>query len=121
VSFVGLLRTCRYNFLYVLCAGGVPEPASMGSHTPEGYAQRARFYGISDEVRSPSLQPFCSRKLKKRNAGMSLQGRLLYSKRVAEYICFLARTTGKLQLLSDTAFVALALPYCYDGVLKEWR
>ena len=40
----------RYNFLYVLCAGGAPEPASMGSHTPEGYAQRARFYGISDEV-----------------------------------------------------------------------
>ena len=35
-----------------------------------GYEQRARFYGISDE------------------------GRLLYSKRVAEYICFLARTTG---------------------------
>ena len=37
---------------------------------PRGYEQRARFYGISDE------------------------GRLLYSKRVAEYICFLARTTG---------------------------
>ena len=36
----------------------------------QGYAQRARFYAISDA------------------------GRLQYSKRVAEYICFLARTSG---------------------------
>jgi hypothetical protein len=52
----------EYNFLYVLCAGGRPDPAAMGSHTVEGYAQRARFYSISDA------------------------GRLLYSKRVAEYL-----------------------------------
>lgn len=60
----------EYNFLYVLCAGGAPEPKAMGSHNAEGYAQRSRFYGIS------------------------AVGRLEYSKRVAEYICFLARTTG---------------------------
>ncbi|AMY08216.1 hypothetical protein LuPra_01409 [Luteitalea pratensis] len=60
----------EYNFLYVLAAGGRPEKSALGDHTPAGYAQRARFYAISP------------------------QARLGFSKRVAAYLVFLARTTG---------------------------
>ena len=60
----------EYNFLYVLAAGGRPEKAALGDHTPAGYAQRARFYAISPEAR------------------------LLFSRRVAAYLVFLAETTG---------------------------
>jgi hypothetical protein len=37
----------EYNFLYVLAAGGKPEKAALGDHSPAGYQQRARFYAIS--------------------------------------------------------------------------
>ena len=60
----------EYNFLFVLAAGGRAEKAALGSHSPEGYAQRARFYAISREAR------------------------LLYAKGVAAYIVFLAEHTG---------------------------
>jgi hypothetical protein len=60
----------EYNFLYVLAAGGRPEKAALGDHSPAGYAQRARFYAIS------------------------LEARLLFSKRVAAYLLFLAENTG---------------------------
>ncbi len=60
----------EYNFLYVLAGGGRAEKAALGDHTPAGYAQRARFYTISDE------------------------GRLNYSRNVARYIVFLAQNTG---------------------------
>lgn len=60
----------EYNFLHVLAAGGLPEKGALGDHTPAGYRQRARFYGISDE------------------------GRLNYAKNVANYIIFLAENTG---------------------------
>ena len=60
----------EYNFLFVLAAGGRPEKAALGNHSPAGYAQRARFYAISPEAR------------------------LLYSKGVASYIVFLAEETG---------------------------
>ncbi len=60
----------EYNFLYVLAAEGSPEKKALGDHSPKGYQQRKRFYSISDE------------------------GRLLYSKRVVEYIIFLAENTG---------------------------
>ena len=60
----------EYNFLYVLAAGGKPEKAALGDHTPAGYAQRARFYAVSPEAR------------------------LLFSKRVAAYLIFLAENTG---------------------------
>ncbi|HVW20108.1 MAG TPA: tagaturonate epimerase family protein [Opitutaceae bacterium] len=60
----------EYNFLYVLAAGGKPAKAALGDHTPAGYAQRARFYSISEE------------------------GRLNYSRNVAAYIVFLAQNTG---------------------------
>jgi hypothetical protein len=60
----------EYNFLYVLAAGGRSEKAALGDHTPAGYEQRARFYGISDE------------------------GRLAYARNVAAYIVFLAENAG---------------------------
>jgi hypothetical protein len=60
----------EYNFLFVLAAGGRPEKAALGDHSPAGYAQRARFYAISPEAR------------------------LLFSKGVASYIVFLAEHTG---------------------------
>ena len=60
----------EYNFLYVLAAGGRPDKAALGDHSPAGYAQRARFYAISPEAR------------------------LNYAKKVADYIIFLAQNTG---------------------------
>ena len=60
----------EYNFLYVLAAGGQPAKSALGDHSPAGYVQRARFYAISPEAR------------------------LIYSKGVARYLIFLARTTG---------------------------
>lgn len=60
----------EYNFLYVLAAGGKPEKAALGDHSPAGYAQRARFYGINAEAR------------------------LLFAKRIAAYLIFLAENTG---------------------------
>lgn len=58
----------EYNFLYVLAAGG--ETGRLGDHGAAGYAQRARFYGVSPEAR------------------------LLYAKGVAGYVLFLAEATG---------------------------
>ena len=60
----------EYNFLYVLAAGGRPEKSALGDHTPAGYQQRARFYAVSAETR------------------------LLFSKRIAAYLIFLAENTG---------------------------
>lgn len=60
----------EYNFLYVLAAGGKPEKAALGDHSPAGYQQRARFYAISPEAR------------------------LLFAKRIAAYLIFLAENTG---------------------------
>lgn len=60
----------EYNFLYVLAAHGAAEKAALGDHSPAGYQQRSRFYSISGE------------------------GRLRFAVKVAEYICFLAETTG---------------------------
>ena len=63
----------EYNFLYVLAAGGSSEKRALGDHSPEGYKQRQRFYSISE------------------------QGKLLYAKRVAEYILFLAENTSLIE------------------------
>ncbi len=60
----------EYNFLYVLAAGGRAEKSALGDHTPAGYAQRARFYAISPEAR------------------------LIFARRVADYLIFLAENTG---------------------------
>ncbi len=58
----------EYNFLFILAGKGSAE--NLGDHSPDGYAQRSRFYSISD------------------------QARLLYAKAVAMYIIFLAESTG---------------------------
>ncbi len=60
----------EYNFLYVLAAQGRADKSALGDHSAAGYVQRARFYGIS------------------------VEGRLGYARRVADYIIFLAETTG---------------------------
>ncbi len=60
----------EYNFLYVLAAGGKPEKSALGNHTPAGYTQRARFYAVSAETQ------------------------LLFAKRIAAYLIFLAENTG---------------------------
>ncbi len=60
----------EYNFLYVLAADGRAVKSALGDHTPAGYRQRSRFYSISSEAR------------------------LGYAKNVADYIVFLAETTG---------------------------
>lgn len=60
----------EYNFLYVLAAGGRPEKAALGDHTPAGYRQRARFYAVSPEAR------------------------LRFARRIAAYLLFLAEHTG---------------------------
>lgn len=60
----------EYNFLYVLAAGGKPEKAALGDHSPAGYQQRARFYAISPEAR------------------------LLFAKRIAAYLIWVAENTG---------------------------
>ncbi|MEM9160717.1 MAG: tagaturonate epimerase family protein [Verrucomicrobiota bacterium] len=60
----------EYNFLYVLAGKGASQKSALGDHSPSGYRQRKRFYSISDGAR------------------------LTYSKRVAEYIVFLAEATG---------------------------
>ena len=64
----------EYNFLFILAANGKANKEALGDHSPRGYEQRSRFYSISDE------------------------GRLLYAKRVAEYIIFLAENTGVVEL-----------------------
>jgi hypothetical protein len=50
-------------------AGGRAEKSALGDHTPAGYQQRARFYGVSDE------------------------GRLNFAKNIASYLVFLAENT----------------------------
>ncbi|HVZ63004.1 MAG TPA: tagaturonate epimerase family protein [Lacunisphaera sp.] len=60
----------EYNFLYVLAAGGKPEKAALGDHSPAGYTQRARFYAVSPEAR------------------------LNFAKGIAGYLIFLAENTG---------------------------
>jgi hypothetical protein len=86
----------EYNFLFVLAAGGRPEKAALGDHSPAGYAQRARFYAISPEAR------------------------LLYAKGVAGYIVFLSEHTG-LAPAERCAAVRrlLARITSYDELLNE--
>ncbi|MEY3774905.1 MAG: hypothetical protein RLZZ129_1685 [Verrucomicrobiota bacterium] len=60
----------EYNFLYMLAAGGKPEKAALGDHSPAGYQQRARFYAISPEAR------------------------LRFAKRIAAYLIWVAENTG---------------------------
>lgn len=84
----------EYNFLFVLAAGG--STSRLGDHGPDGYAQRARFYAVSAEAR------------------------LHYARNVADYLLFLAETTG----LADAGRVASArakLASCsdHDAFLRD--
>ena len=86
----------EYNFLYVLAAGGKPEKSALGDHTPSGYAQRARFYAVSPEAR------------------------LLFSKRIAAYLIFLAENTGLASKERCTATSKLLASYTtLDAMLND--
>jgi hypothetical protein len=83
----------EYNFLYVLAGGG--NTARLGDHSPEGYRQRSRFYRISG------------------------QAQLIYAKRVAGYVIFLAESTGMIPVeAAEKARAALA-SYKHYGELLE--
>lgn len=84
----------EYNFLFILAGKGSID--RLGDHSPEGYEQRSRFYKISSK------------------------SRLLFAQRVAEYILFLAETTG----ISDTGLIAkvrekLGLFKTYEELLMD--
>ena len=86
----------EYNFLYVLAAGGRPDKTALGDHSPAGYAQRARFYTISPEAR------------------------LNFAKAVADYIVFLAATTGLVEAnRCATAAARLERYTSLDEMLSE--
>ncbi len=86
----------EYNFLYVLAAEGKAAKSALGDHSPKGYAQRARFYAISNE------------------------GRLNYAKNVAAYLLFLAETTGLAAKERCAAAAKLLDGYTsYDALLAD--
>ena len=86
----------EYNFLYVLAAAGASDKKALGDHSPEGYKQRQRFYSISEE------------------------GRLLYVKRVAEYILFLATNTSLVDSqVCENAKAELALLNSYSNFIDS--
>ncbi len=86
----------EYNFLFVLAAEGSAVKAALGDHTPAGYEQRARFYAISDE------------------------GRLRYAQFVADYLCFLAETTGMVtREAADRALAKLTTYRSYAELLAD--
>ncbi|MBM3866810.1 MAG: hypothetical protein FJ381_13135 [Verrucomicrobia bacterium] len=82
----------EYNFLFVLAAGGRADKAALGDHTAAGYAQRARFYGISPA------------------------GRLRFARHVASYLIFLAEETGLAAPATCAAARTLLARY---GTLEE--
>ncbi len=84
----------EYNFLFVLAGGA--SIAKLGDHGPLGYAQRSRFYCISDE------------------------GRLLFAKRVAAYVIFLSRHTGLVRDdIADSAAARLSSLTGYESFLRD--
>lgn len=84
----------EYNFLFVLAAQGATD--KLGDHSPEGYCQRKRFYSISD------------------------QGKLLYAKQVAQYIIFLAESSGLIEPeKADNARSTLASYTQYEELLND--
>lgn len=86
----------EYNFLYVLAAAGASDKKALGDHSAEGYKQRQRFYSISEE------------------------GRLLYVKRVAEYILFLATNTSLVDSqVCENAKAELALINSYPNFIDS--
>ena len=86
----------EYNFLFVLAAEGRAAKSALGDHTKSGYEQRARFYALSDE------------------------GRLGYAKNVAQYLLFLAETTGMAGALAcELARSKLGRYRAYSELLRD--
>ena len=86
----------EYNFLFVLAAEGCADKRALGDHQKSGYRQRARFYAISAEAR------------------------LGYAKNVAQYLCFLAETTGMASALScQQARERLARYSSYTALVED--
>jgi hypothetical protein len=86
----------EYNFLFVLAADGRAEKTALGDHTRVGYRQRARFYAVSSA------------------------GRLGYAKNVAEYLLFLAETTGQATAAAcNGARKKLATYTSYDALVAD--
>jgi hypothetical protein len=88
----------EYNFLFVLAAEGRADKSALGDHTAAGYRQRARFYAVSPE------------------------GRLRYACNVADYLCFLAETTGMQSAARCARAQAKLRAYTsYDQLLADIR
>ncbi|HEX6271627.1 MAG TPA: tagaturonate epimerase family protein [Polyangiaceae bacterium] len=86
----------EYNFLFVLAADGRADKTALGDHGRAGYRQRARFYAVSPA------------------------GRLAYAKNVAEYLCFLAETTGQASsAVCERARGKLAKYESYDALVGD--
>jgi hypothetical protein len=86
----------EYNFLFVLAAEGRADKSALGDHGRAGYRQRARFYAVSPA------------------------GRLAYAKNVAEYLCFLAETTGQsTPAACERARKKLAAYATYDALVAD--
>ncbi|MFP4282922.1 MAG: tagaturonate epimerase family protein [Opitutales bacterium] len=86
----------EYNFLFVLAREGRAEKAALGDHSAAGYAQRARFYGISEE------------------------GQLAFARNVAAYLVFLVRSTGLVPAEKcDEAQARLARYHRWSDFLAE--
>jgi hypothetical protein len=84
----------EYNFLFILAGKGSID--RLGDHSPQGYAQRGRFYRISD------------------------QAKLLFAQRVAGYILFLAETTGiRSEKIVEEARIKLASFKSYEALLDD--
>lgn len=87
----------EYNFLFVLAKEGNADKAGLGNHKPQGFQQRARFYG-----------------------GLSDEGQLNYAKLVALYIIFLARNTALVTAeVCDAAEAKLETYSTYGGFLAD--
>jgi hypothetical protein len=86
----------EYNFLFVLAADGRADKTALGDHGRAGYRQRARFYALSPG------------------------GQLAYAKNVAEYLCFLAETTGQAPAAAcERAKTKLAAYRTYDALVAD--
>ena len=86
----------EYNFLFVLAAEGRADKSALGDHGRAGYRQRARFYAVSPA------------------------GRLGYAKNVADYLCFLAETTGQAPAAAcKRAKAKLAAYTSYEALIAD--
>lgn len=83
----------EYNFLYVLAGQGSID--NLGDHGPDGYAQRARFYAISEE------------------------GRLRFAKHIARYLVFIGKNIGIIDELTASKALSLLDTYTSLGAMCD--